>query len=231
MRRAVCRAPRSVTGRRRARAGVHLRGSQDRTGRESSRARRCLSLEVKRNAVLLLASCLMCAAHNFAARNRGAPLLRLSGAFERAFLRGRSILQGRTRPGETRCGVGGRQRRGPGRGGGEWGDARACSGPTAGRGSAARQVSLPEPSGTRTGLNMSALPLAAVTLVLGSLGFTGSEIAASSTAAKMISPGAMANGGGECLGGLVATLQSVGSAALSLSSKFLLGTAGPIFGA
>uniref|UniRef100_A0A8C5Y781 Interferon alpha inducible protein 27 like 2 n=1 Tax=Microcebus murinus TaxID=30608 RepID=A0A8C5Y781_MICMU len=55
-----------------------------------------------------------------------------------------------------------------------------------------------------------ALPLAAVTLVLGSLGFTGSEIAASSTAAKMISPGAMANGGGECLGGLVATLQSVG---------------------
>uniref|UniRef100_A0A8C5XU31 Interferon alpha inducible protein 27 like 2 n=1 Tax=Microcebus murinus TaxID=30608 RepID=A0A8C5XU31_MICMU len=75
-----------------------------------------------------------------------------------------------------------------------------------------------------------ALPLAAVTLVLGSLGFTGSEIAASSTAAKMISPGAMANGGGECLGGLVATLQSVGSAALSLSSKFLLGTAGPIFG-
>uniref|UniRef100_A0A2K6FR51 Interferon alpha inducible protein 27 like 2 n=1 Tax=Propithecus coquereli TaxID=379532 RepID=A0A2K6FR51_PROCO len=63
------------------------------------------------------------------------------------------------------------------------------------------------------------------------MGFTGAGIAASSTAAKMMSAAAIANGGGVAAGGLVATLQSVGAAGLSVSSKILLGTVGSVFGA
>uniref|UniRef100_A0A8D2AJF9 IFI27 protein n=1 Tax=Sciurus vulgaris TaxID=55149 RepID=A0A8D2AJF9_SCIVU len=65
-----------------------------------------------------------------------------------------------------------------------------------------------------------------VPVVLGAMGFTGTGIAASSLAAKMMSMTALANGGGVPAGSLVATLQSVGAAGLSLSSKISLGTAG-----
>ncbi|ELK27053.1 Interferon alpha-inducible protein 27-like protein 2 [Myotis davidii] len=42
----------------------------------------------------------------------------------------------------------------------------------------------------------------------------------------MMSVSAIANGGGVAAGSLVATLQSVGAAGLSLSSKVILGTTG-----
>ncbi|KAM7323592.1 hypothetical protein ACRRTK_017698 [Alexandromys fortis] len=71
-----------------------------------------------------------------------------------------------------------------------------------------------------------AMTVAAVPPVLGAVGFTGTGIAASSLAAKMMSLSAIANGGGVAAGSLVATLQSVGAAGLSLSSKVLLGSAG-----
>ncbi|XP_057395190.1 interferon alpha-inducible protein 27-like protein 2 isoform X3 [Balaenoptera acutorostrata] len=71
-----------------------------------------------------------------------------------------------------------------------------------------------------------ALAVVAVPTVLGAMGFTGAGIAASSLAAKMMSSAAIANGGGVAAGSLVATLQSVGSAGLSLSSRVLLGSAG-----
>ncbi|XP_073751945.1 interferon alpha-inducible protein 27-like protein 1 isoform X1 [Callorhinus ursinus] len=71
-----------------------------------------------------------------------------------------------------------------------------------------------------------ALSVAAVPLVLGAVGFTGAGITASSLAAKMMSAAAIANGGGVAAGSLVATLQSVGAAGLSLSSKIVLGSAG-----
>ncbi|XP_045417497.1 interferon alpha-inducible protein 27-like protein 2 [Lemur catta] len=76
-----------------------------------------------------------------------------------------------------------------------------------------------------------AVAVGAVPVVLGSLGFTGAGIAASSIAAKMMSAAAIANGGGVSAGGLVATLQSVGAAGLSMSSNVLLGTVGSAFGA
>ncbi|ERE73469.1 Interferon-induced 6-16 containing protein [Cricetulus griseus] len=71
-----------------------------------------------------------------------------------------------------------------------------------------------------------AITVAAVPPVLSAVGFTGAGIAASSLAAKMMSLSAIANGGGVAAGGLVATLQSVGAAGLSMSSKLLLGSAG-----
>ncbi|XP_041489038.1 interferon alpha-inducible protein 27-like protein 2 [Microtus oregoni] len=70
------------------------------------------------------------------------------------------------------------------------------------------------------------MTIGAVPPVLGAVGFTGTGIAASSLAAKMMSLSAIANGGRVAAGSLVATLQSVGAAGLSLSSKFLLCSAG-----
>ncbi|XP_024424185.2 interferon alpha-inducible protein 27, mitochondrial isoform X1 [Desmodus rotundus] len=68
--------------------------------------------------------------------------------------------------------------------------------------------------------------VAAVPVVLGTMGFTGAGIAASSLAAKMMSVAAIANGGGVAAGSLVATLQSVGAAGLSMPSKIFLGSVG-----
>lgn len=56
----------------------------------------------------------------------------------------------------------------------------------------------------------TAMTVAAVPPVLSAVGFTGSGIAASSLAAKLMSVSAIANGGGVPAGGLVATLQSAG---------------------
>lgn len=56
----------------------------------------------------------------------------------------------------------------------------------------------------------TAMTVAAVPPVLSAVGFTGSGIAASSLAAKMMSLSAIANGGGVPAGGLVAILQSAG---------------------
>ncbi|XP_029094812.1 interferon alpha-inducible protein 27, mitochondrial isoform X2 [Monodon monoceros] len=72
----------------------------------------------------------------------------------------------------------------------------------------------------------TALAVGAVPVVLGAVGFTGAGITASSLAAKMMSAAAMANGGGVAASSPVATLQSVGSGGLSLSSKVLLGSTG-----
>ncbi|XP_057344167.1 interferon alpha-inducible protein 27, mitochondrial-like isoform X5 [Manis pentadactyla] len=71
-----------------------------------------------------------------------------------------------------------------------------------------------------------AVAVGAVPTVLGAMGFTSAGIAASSIAAKMMSVAAISNGGGVAAGSLVATLQSVGAAGLSMSSKVLLGSAG-----
>ncbi|KAM9646100.1 interferon alpha-inducible protein 27-like protein 2A [Trichechus inunguis] len=73
--------------------------------------------------------------------------------------------------------------------------------------------------------------VAAVPVVLSTVGFTGAGIAASSLAAKMMSAAAIANGGGVAAGSLVATLQSVGAAGLSMSSNILLGSVGSALGA
>ncbi|XP_045865983.1 interferon alpha-inducible protein 27, mitochondrial-like isoform X1 [Meles meles] len=70
--------------------------------------------------------------------------------------------------------------------------------------------------------------VASVPTVLGAMGFTGAGITASSLAAKMMSSAAIANGGGVAAGSLVATLQSVGAAGLSLSTKFILGSLGSV---
>ncbi|XP_046503648.1 LOW QUALITY PROTEIN: interferon alpha-inducible protein 27-like protein 2 [Equus quagga] len=72
--------------------------------------------------------------------------------------------------------------------------------------------------------------VAAVPVVLGAMGFTGAGIVASSIAAKMMSAAAIANGGGVAAGSLVATLQSVGAAGLSMSSNVLLASAGSTIG-
>lgn len=56
----------------------------------------------------------------------------------------------------------------------------------------------------------TAMTVAAVPPVLSAVGFTGTGIAASSLAAKMMSLSAIANGGGVPAGGLVAILQSAG---------------------
>ncbi|XP_027622901.1 interferon alpha-inducible protein 27-like protein 2 [Tupaia chinensis] len=79
-------------------------------------------------------------------------------------------------------------------------------------------------------LSPVAATVAAVPLGLTALGFTGTGIAASSIAAKMMSAAAIANGGGVAAGSLVATLQSVGAAGLSMSSNVLLGSVGAAFG-
>ncbi|KAL4665207.1 hypothetical protein H8957_012531 [Semnopithecus entellus] len=80
-------------------------------------------------------------------------------------------------------------------------------------------------------------PLPAVVAVgtvpveLGAVGFTSVGIAASFIAAKMTSTAATANGGGVGAGSLVATLQSVEAAGLSVTSKVILGSAGTALGA
>nr|KAF6287256.1 interferon alpha inducible protein 27 like 2 [Pipistrellus kuhlii] len=78
---------------------------------------------------------------------------------------------------------------------------------------------------------MLMVAVGAVPVVLGAIGFTSTGIAASSIAANMMSSAAIANGGGVAAGSLVATLQSVGAAGLSLSSKILLGATGSSIGA
>uniref|UniRef100_A0A8C2N4F1 Uncharacterized protein n=1 Tax=Cricetulus griseus TaxID=10029 RepID=A0A8C2N4F1_CRIGR len=90
-------------------------------------------------------------------------------------------------------------------------------------------VAIVKAGGTVSGTILAgsrAITVAAVPPVLSAVGFTGAGIAASSLAAKMMSLSAIANGGGVAAGGLVATLQSVGAAGLSMSSKLLLGSAG-----
>nr|XP_027787359.1 interferon alpha-inducible protein 27-like protein 2B isoform X2 [Marmota flaviventris] len=63
------------------------------------------------------------------------------------------------------------------------------------------------------------LTVGAVPVVLGAIGFTGTGIAASSLAAKMMSIAAIANGGGVSAGSLVATLQSVGRCSAGLAGE------------
>ncbi|XP_031212015.1 uncharacterized protein LOC116079967 [Mastomys coucha] len=70
------------------------------------------------------------------------------------------------------------------------------------------------------------MTVAAVPPVLSAVGFTGTGIAASSVAAKMMSLSAIANGGGVPAGGLVAILQSAGAAGLSMPSSVLVASAG-----
>ena len=74
------------------------------------------------------------------------------------------------------------------------------------------------------------MAVGSVPVVLSAVGFTSAGIAASSLAAKMMSAAAIANGGGVAAGSLVATLQSVGAAGLSMSSNILLGFAGSSLG-
>ncbi|CAH6850150.1 Ifi27l2b [Phodopus roborovskii] len=76
-----------------------------------------------------------------------------------------------------------------------------------------------------------ALVVVAAPIALGAVGFTAAGIAAGSTAAKMMSAAALANGGGVAAGSLVATLQSVGAAGLSTSSNVILGSIGAAAGA
>uniref|UniRef100_A0A8C3UCT2 Uncharacterized protein n=1 Tax=Catharus ustulatus TaxID=91951 RepID=A0A8C3UCT2_CATUS len=54
------------------------------------------------------------------------------------------------------------------------------------------------------------LALVAIPACIGALGLTGTDIAAGSIAAKMMSAAAIANGGGVAAGSTVAVLQSVG---------------------
>ncbi|NXJ06668.1 I27L1 protein, partial [Odontophorus gujanensis] len=71
--------------------------------------------------------------------------------------------------------------------------------------------------------------LAAQWLVIGQLGFKAAGIAAGSIAAKMMSTVAIANGGGVPAGSIVAVLQSVGAAGLSLGAKLgLTSVFGPL---
>uniref|UniRef100_A0A2K6A945 Interferon alpha inducible protein 27 like 1 n=1 Tax=Mandrillus leucophaeus TaxID=9568 RepID=A0A2K6A945_MANLE len=77
----------------------------------------------------------------------------------------------------------------------------------------------------------SAVTVGTVPVELGAMGFTSVGIAASSIAAKMTSTAAIANGGGVAAGSLVATLQSVEAAGLSVTSKVILGSAGTALGA
>ncbi|XP_042689989.1 interferon alpha-inducible protein 27-like protein 2 [Centrocercus urophasianus] len=71
--------------------------------------------------------------------------------------------------------------------------------------------------------------LVAVPLTISSLGFTTAGIAADSIAAKMMSAAAIANGGGVAAGSIVAVLQSVGAAGLSIGVKLGLASVfGPL---
>ncbi|XP_061403466.1 uncharacterized protein LOC133339353 isoform X4 [Lethenteron reissneri] len=65
-----------------------------------------------------------------------------------------------------------------------------------------------------------------VTWVIGAMGFTAEGIAAGSMAAWLMAREAAANGGGVVDGGVVATLQSIGVAGLSIPSKIIVWTAG-----
>uniref|UniRef100_A0A0D9RF25 Interferon alpha inducible protein 27 like 1 n=1 Tax=Chlorocebus sabaeus TaxID=60711 RepID=A0A0D9RF25_CHLSB len=70
-----------------------------------------------------------------------------------------------------------------------------------------------------------------VPVELGAMGFTSVRIAVSSIAVKMTPTAAIANRGGVAAGSLVATLQSVEAAGLSVTSKVILGSAGTALGA
>uniref|UniRef100_A0A2K6PKF6 Interferon alpha inducible protein 27 like 1 n=1 Tax=Rhinopithecus roxellana TaxID=61622 RepID=A0A2K6PKF6_RHIRO len=84
--------------------------------------------------------------------------------------------------------------------------------------------------GTESGWG-SVVAVGTVPVELGAVGFTSVGIAASFIAAKMTSTAATANGGGVAAGSLVATLQSVEAAGLSVTSKVILGSAGTALGA
>ncbi|NWH83634.1 IFI27 protein, partial [Aegithalos caudatus] len=79
------------------------------------------------------------------------------------------------------------------------------------------------------GMALIGLPVA-----IGALGFTEAGIAAGSIAAKMMSAAAIANGGGVATGSIVAVLQSIGAAGLSMAVKIgltsALGSAGAAIG-
>nr|XP_018865268.2 interferon alpha-inducible protein 27-like protein 1 isoform X5 [Gorilla gorilla gorilla] len=77
----------------------------------------------------------------------------------------------------------------------------------------------------------SVVAVGTVPVALSAMGFTSVGIATSSIAAKMMSTAAIANGGGVAAGSLVAILQSVGAAGLSVTSKVILGFAGTALGA
>ncbi|XP_053124704.1 interferon alpha-inducible protein 27-like protein 2A [Hemicordylus capensis] len=74
-----------------------------------------------------------------------------------------------------------------------------------------------------------------VPVVLKAVGFTAGGIASASLGSKMMAASAVANGGGVAAGGLVATLQSVGAAGLSLATKLgvtaMTASGGTIIGA
>ncbi|XP_052554635.1 interferon alpha-inducible protein 27-like protein 2 [Tympanuchus pallidicinctus] len=71
--------------------------------------------------------------------------------------------------------------------------------------------------------------LVAVPLTISSLGFTTAGITAGSIGAKMMSAAAIANGGGVAAGSIVAVLQSVGAAGLSIGVKLGLASVfGPL---
>ncbi|XP_006839689.1 PREDICTED: interferon alpha-inducible protein 27-like protein 2-like [Chrysochloris asiatica] len=89
----------------------------------------------------------------------------------------------------------------------------------------------PSPSLALILLSTAVVALGSMPVVLSTLGFTQAGIAASSVAAKMMSMAAIANGGGVAAGSLVATLQSLGAAGLSLSTKIVLASTGCTLGA
>ncbi|XP_076776994.1 interferon alpha-inducible protein 27-like protein 1 [Arvicanthis niloticus] len=84
------------------------------------------------------------------------------------------------------------------------------------------------PFGTKAAVAVlgGAMIVAAVPPVLSAVGFTGTGIAASSLAAKMMSLSAIANGGGVQAGGHSAFCWCVGAAGLSMPSTVLVGSAG-----
>ncbi|XP_075913665.1 interferon alpha-inducible protein 27, mitochondrial-like [Petromyzon marinus] len=63
-------------------------------------------------------------------------------------------------------------------------------------------------------------------VVITAAGFTAVGITAGSMAASLMTWAATANGGGVVAGGVVATLQSIGSAGLGPAAKLIVGTAG-----
>ncbi|XP_053161090.1 interferon alpha-inducible protein 27-like protein 2A [Hemicordylus capensis] len=82
-------------------------------------------------------------------------------------------------------------------------------------------------AGAAAGLGVAVV---GVPVLLGTLGFTATGIAPGSIGAWMMSAAATANGGGVAAGSLVATLQSLGAAGLSMAAKAAL-TAGGVLAA
>ncbi|XP_028660597.1 interferon alpha-inducible protein 27-like protein 2A [Erpetoichthys calabaricus] len=84
--------------------------------------------------------------------------------------------------------------------------------------------------GLLTAAAFAALTAAGAPVLLGAIGFTTAGIAAGSIAAKMMSAAAIANGGGVVAGGVIATLQSLGTG-IGISGTILSGAAGGAIGA